>query len=123
MRRSEAELLLRCLQQHYEGDLELSVINVEEIPYLAERLPQGEPPFFVAGQEPPDEDQPENGPRVTRKREVIVWDSSGGSWRSRRFQSWQVTTGRKPQRDLYIYDTRKQEFTPAASFNLPHQPV
>lgn len=122
MRQSEAELMLRCLQDHYTGDLKLAVINVKEIPYLAERLPQGEPPFFVAGQDVPDEDNA-GGPRVTQQREVIVWDESGDQWESRRFQSWQVTTGREPQRDLYIYDTRNQEFIPAASFNLPRQPV
>jgi hypothetical protein len=119
MRKSEADLVLKYLREHYEGPLSLQVVNLASLGF---QLPGGEPPYFVVGQEPTDEEG-EDKDTLQREREVVVWDQRSSGWTVRHLREWEINRAGQRGRELYIYDTRNREFVPPEKFHIPEEPI
>lgn len=127
MRKSEADLLLEKLEDEYEGDMELRVMDLGEIGL---EVPQEEHPYFVVGleiDEDRDEETPDDVSDLVKKHKqvlkrqfnIVVWDNRDSGWTVKKMSSWQVQQCESIPFRFYIYDTRAREFVPVDKFQIP----
>lgn len=116
MRKSEADHLLDVLQNTHEGDLKLTVANLDDLGF---DVPDEEHPFFVVGVEAGEEETSRIMRKITEKFEVVAWDESSEGWSVKKVKSWQIECQTGVSENLYIYDTRSRKFVPPEQFYLP----
>ncbi len=117
MRKSEAELLQEQLEDRYEEDWEITVVNLRNLGFF---VPETEHPFFVAGLRR-RENQDSSGTRklFEQKSEVVIWDHHRNNWSVHRVTQWEISRHEENERELYIFDTRERSFVPIDQFQLP----